>query len=359
MIPVEVVGRHGTSLRFATAGRACLHTPVHRLQIDTSKRGRDYIGRIPNYWPTQIMVTSVKLPALSARESDSLPVEGIGTLVEGHGTPVVLLHSSLSSKHQWRKLIDRMRGRHRLIAIDLHGYGETSLPSCSECFTLNDEVRLVESVLASLLQSHERFHLVGHSYGGVVALQLAQKHAQHVCSLSLFEPIPFHLFSDYGAALVEVHLVWHQIEAGLRNNDAGAGAAYFIDYWSGHGTFSRMSEDRQAMMARLLPKTIREFQAVSREPLRKDAYKRIAVPSCLISGTESPRLAHTATSILAELLPNARQHRIAAGHMAPMTDPQLVNPIIDRFIRCVDGAFTANEEVEVHPSAQCGANIYP
>jgi pimeloyl-ACP methyl ester carboxylesterase len=295
------------------------------------------------------MFTAVKSQAPRVPNTSCLPVEQIGALVEGRGTPVVLLHSSMSSKHQWRKLIDRMCDRHRLVAIDLHSYGKTSLPWSIDCFTLDDEVRLVEAVLTSVLQSEERFHLVGHSYGGVVALQLAQKYPQRVRSLSLFEPIPFHLFADRDAALAEVHAMRHQIEASLRNNDARAGAAYFIDYWSGRGTFAQMPEDRQAMTCKLLPKTVLEFQAVATEPLRSDAYQHIVAPTCLISGSSSPRLAHTATSILAGLLPNARQHQIAAGHMAPVTDPALVNPIIDRFIRSVDAALTSEHE-EARPS---------
>jgi pimeloyl-ACP methyl ester carboxylesterase len=295
------------------------------------------------------MFTTVKPCTPRVLSAHSSPLDGIGTLVEGRGIPIVLLHSSMSSKHQWRKLHERMRDRHRMVAIDLYGYGETSLPWSMDCFVLNDEVRLVESVLTSVLQSDERFHLVGHSYGGVVALHLAQKHPQRVRSLSLFEPIPFHLFTHCDTAMAEVNSVRRQIEASLKTDDGRSGAACFIDYWSGYGAFSRMPEDRQAMMSKLLPKTVVEFQAVAREPLRSDAYQHIVAPTCLISGSSSPRLAHTATSILAGLLPNARQHQIAAGHMAPVTDPTLVNPIIDRFIRSVDGTLTS-EQQEALPS---------
>ena len=42
-----------------------------------------------------------------------------GFHIEGRGRPVVLLHSSLGSKGQWRALVERMRRSHRLIAIDL------------------------------------------------------------------------------------------------------------------------------------------------------------------------------------------------------------------------------------------------
>jgi len=276
----------------------------------------------------------------------SLPVNRVGWLAAGPGTPVVLLHSSMSSKGQWSELIERMRDRHRLIAIDLYGYGETPLPQPADGFALNDEVRLVESVLASALQPDERFHLVGHSYGGVVAMQLAQARLQRVSSLSLFEPIPFHLLPDRDPAVAELRSMRCHIETNVGNDDVCSGAACFIDYWSGRGAFAQMSEGRQLTMCRLLPKAVLEFQAVAEEALRGDAYRRIVAPTCLIAGRWSPRPAHTAMAVLAALLPHAQQHQVAAGHMAPVTHPALVNRIIDRFISSVDNTTSRHERGE-------------
>jgi pimeloyl-ACP methyl ester carboxylesterase len=269
-------------------------------------------------------------------KSCSLPVDRIGSRIDGDGPPVVLLHSSMSSKSQWRELVQNMRDSHRLIAIDLHGYGETPLPQSTDCFALSDEVRLVESVLAATLQDDERFHLVGHSYGGVVALQLAQAQPQRVRSLCLFEPIPFHLLPEGDSGLTELHSVRRQVEACLKNDDVRGGTACFIDYWSGAGAFQQMPEARQSALTRLLPKTALEFRAVAGERLRPSFYRRIAAPTRLIAGRSGPRPARRLASTLAAMLPHARRHYVAAGHMAPVTHPALVNPIIEGFIRSVD-----------------------
>ena len=74
------------------------------------------------------------LPPTSAALLDSR----VGFHIEGRGRPVVLLHSSMGSKGQWRSLVERMRRSHRLIAIDLHGYGASPMPppaSRSRCTT--------------------------------------------------------------------------------------------------------------------------------------------------------------------------------------------------------------------------------
>jgi pimeloyl-ACP methyl ester carboxylesterase len=273
--------------------------------------------------------------AALALDSTTRSPKIVGVHIEGLGTPVVLLHSSMSSKKQWRELIQRMRGSYRLIAIDLYGYGDTPLPAAGH-FVLEDEVRLVQSVLESALQAHERFHLVGHSYGGVIALELMHAQATRVRSLTLFEPIPFHLLPGCNPVVAEMRAVQCEVEASLRKDDAGSGVASFVDYWSGRGTFSRMPEERRATLCKQLSKMALELRAVAGATTSAESYRRITAPTCLIGGRESPRAAQLALEVIAELIPQAQQVQVAAGHLAPATHPALVNPIIERFIRKVD-----------------------
>ena len=58
-----------------------------------------------------------------------------------------------------------------MIAIDLCGYGDNEQPKMPPLFSLDDEVRLVSDHLDRLVGAGARVHLVGHSYGGLVALQ--------------------------------------------------------------------------------------------------------------------------------------------------------------------------------------------
>lgn len=273
------------------------------------------------------------LPAPADRLTTAGPT---GVLIEGSGTPVVLLHSSMSSKKQWRELMRRMRAGYRLIAIDLYGYGGTPFPAAGR-FALDDEARLVQSVLDSALRPAERFHLVGHSYGGVVALQLGLGLSGRLRSLTLYEPIAFHLMPGTHPVMAELLAVQRQVEASLQRRDAGAGVAGFVDYWSGPGAFARMPDERRAVLCQLLPKIALELRAVTDESTRADRYQRIGAPVCLMGGRESPPAAHVSLAALAGLFPGARHTRVNAGHLAPATHPELVNPVIERFIRAADG----------------------
>ena len=256
--------------------------------------------------------------------------------IEGHGPSIVLLHSSMSSKSQWRELMESLRDRYRLIAIDLLGYGESAMPG--DAYSLRDEVRLVESVLARELPSGEPFHLIGHSYGGIIALQLAaQARPQRVRSLSLFEPIAFHLLPAGDPDLAELEAVRGDIADRLNAVDAHSAASRFVDCWSGAGAFAQLREERQSTLAAQVPKVLLEYGAVAAETGVGD-YRRIDVPTCLVAGLQSPEVAQRLTSMLTAMLPHASCFEVAAGHMAPITHAALVNPIFEGFVRAVDSS---------------------
>ncbi len=87
----------------------------------------------------------------------------------------------------------------------------------------------------------------------------------------------------------------------------------------------------------LLPKIPLDFEALLDDPMRIGDYRRMAVPTCLIAGRYSPPCAHAIVSTLAANLSNGETHKVDAGHMAPVSHPALVNPIIEGFIHRIDG----------------------
>jgi pimeloyl-ACP methyl ester carboxylesterase len=260
----------------------------------------------------------------------------VGFHIEGRGRPLVLLHSSMGSKGQWRALVERMRGSFRLIAIDLHGYGATPMPAASEAFGLQHEVQLIESVLRVGLLPDERFHLVGHSYGAAVALQLAQARPQRLRSLTLFEPVAFHLLPPGHPGRLELEAVRDELQRCLDVGDLARGARTFIDYWAEPGAFDQLPVSVQIMLMRQVSKTLLDFAAVSRETLRAEDYRGVDVPTCLLSGTVGPQPPRDVLDALARVLPQARRQSVIGGHMAPVTHADLVNPVIDCFVRGVD-----------------------
>ena len=255
-----------------------------------------------------------------------------GYFVAGAGTPVVLLHSSLSSKSQWTALAERLAPRFRVIALDLCGYGDNTMPTAVAPFTLDDEVRLVTARLERLVEAHVRVHVVGHSYGGLVALRFAHCASDRVASLSLYEPVVFRMLADEDAALVDLRRLAERVarlvEAGHRHDAARA----FVDFWNGAGSYASMPLPAQVSVARRVDKVPLDFQATACWPQDPEDLRAIAAPTLLLAGRQSPTVVQRVHARLARELPNCRVGYFDSGHMGPVTDMHRVNPWIEAFV---------------------------
>lgn len=101
----------------------------------------------------------------------------------GQGEAVLLLHGFGASSYSWRKVIPRLAEGYRVIAPDLNGFGWTRRPDSPDAYTIEGQARMVIGLLDAL--GIDRAHVVGHSYGGGLALWLAATRAQRVRSLVL------------------------------------------------------------------------------------------------------------------------------------------------------------------------------
>src|SRR5215469_12379089 len=88
----------------------------------------------------------------------------------GHGEPIVMLHGFGSSTYTWRYIASPLSRTHRVIAVDLKGAGRSDKPF-DGAYRILDQVALLKAVI---VPNHlSRVTLVGHSFGGGVALALA------------------------------------------------------------------------------------------------------------------------------------------------------------------------------------------
>lgn len=91
-------------------------------------------------------------------------------LERGSGQALVLIHGMGASRYFWRKMIPALAGEHRVIALDLKGYGRSSKPMDGR-YSILDQARLVRAALAE--RGVTSATVIGHSLGGAVALALA------------------------------------------------------------------------------------------------------------------------------------------------------------------------------------------
>jgi pimeloyl-ACP methyl ester carboxylesterase len=101
----------------------------------------------------------------------------------GEGSTVVLLHGGFGSWLHWIRNVEALSARHRVLAVDLPGLGDSALPPGSP--TPESVSEPVARGLQSLLANGEACDLVGFSFGGLIAGQVAAMLAERVRSLTL------------------------------------------------------------------------------------------------------------------------------------------------------------------------------
>jgi pimeloyl-ACP methyl ester carboxylesterase len=233
------------------------------------------------------------------------------------------------SGRQWRKLASRLaESGLRAIVPDLTGHGKSPEWPEGKPFSFQIDVERVAALLESL---DEPAHLVGHSYGGFIALQTAIAAPSRIRSLALFDPVAFGTLDDAAhpearRELRTVELIWDASPEGRER-----WLSRFVDYWGGTGAWAGLREDLRAEFRRVAWVVFEGVKSLASDRTPASAYAILRAPALLLTGEHSPVAARTVIGRLRESLAGARVETVpGAGHMAPLTHADAVNELIFR-----------------------------
>lgn len=254
--------------------------------------------------------------------------------VMGQGPAVLLLHSSLSSHKQWSLLAQQLATDYQVFLPDLAGYG--SQPAFAtgptEHYRLAQEAALILAALPDVVKA-QPIVLIGHSYGGALALHLARSGQLQVRQLLLFEPVAFHLLAAATDTLSQqLCQEVQQLAAQMQAVDAWHAAQLFVDYWQQADYFQHLPQRMQQQMTSQVGKVAADFTALLNEPASLVQYQQINCPVLLLTGAQSRRSALQISELLASIWPQAVCQQLPTGHMGPVTDPSLVNQQLLQFL---------------------------
>ncbi|HXI35881.1 MAG TPA: alpha/beta hydrolase [Burkholderiales bacterium] len=251
----------------------------------------------------------------------------------GAGPAVILIHAGAASSSQWRPLVARLAGKFRVLACDLSGCGKSPAFPPGLRYTLDEEVTFLAPVFEA---AGEGFHLVGHSYGGAVALKAALRHRARLRSLTLYEPVLFSLLvarapeSEAAREILDLarrttHLAQHE--------DLEGAAREFVDYWFQTRMWASMREEVRAAIRAGMDRSGRRWDALLKDPIELAELAAIDMPALFLVGQISTAPTRVLSELLIRALPNARAVNIrGVGHMAPLANPEQVNPLIESFL---------------------------
>lgn len=256
---------------------------------------------------------------LTATSADGTDISGVD---QGQGRVILILHPGLDDGASWHRVATRLATRFRVVRPHRRQYRFDL--TAGQPFSIGQEVA---DVMAITKQLDGPILLVGHSSGGVVALEALATSPAMFAGAVLYEP-PIHLRPAEWETELE------QAKAAIAARRPGKAMTIFVrdivrlPSWTARlvGLFVAVSPRMRA----LAPHHIDDADAIQQLGVRLDVYARIQVPTVLLGGSRTPAHVGQRLDPLARTLPHAEKVVLSGqGHNAQQRAPDDVARIIE------------------------------
>lgn len=253
----------------------------------------------------------------------------------GHGPrEALMIHCSLSHSGGWAGLAKELSETLHMTAFDIPGHGR------SADWDNHADIQAVTTNMAADFPSGP-VDVIGHSFGGTVALRLAIEHPHLVRSLTLIEPVFFAVaYTDVPGLRERMdELQQPQFDAMARGDMRAATKAFNQLWGDAEIPWDSIPEQRRENMTKRYGAIITAGPAVDDDAggmLSSGALETISVPALLMEGADSPEILGLVNEGLERRLGHARRVILPdCGHMLPITHPKEVADEILNFLGTV------------------------
>lgn len=246
--------------------------------------------------------------------------------------PALLLHCSLGHSGGWAGMARGVGDLLTMTAFDLPGHGRSAdWDGVTDLQTQSMEMAL------DFLDPAQPMDLIGHSFGGTIALRIAVERPELVRRLVLIEPVFFAVaLADSPAMKAVSDAQMAPYYAALDAGDRMEATRVFTGFWGDGRAWERIPEPQRAAMAARIhliragaPQIYDDLAGL----LSPGRLESVAHPALLIEGAASPASVTAINTALAARLRDTRRATVAgAGHMAPITHPEAVAALVRDFL---------------------------
>ena len=250
---------------------------------------------------------------------------------DGSGPPLLLFHATLSSSRQLRPLATRLAARFDVVRVDRRGSGDTAALAGQDTDPggpIDVSVHVADVVAIADTLGLDPAIVVGHSYGGCIALELAARQPASVTAAWVFEP-PYAVVGPPPAQEAMAAVSRSTAEA-AQAGGAGAAAEAFLVAVSGQRALDAMSPSARERVRRAGPAAIADAALLGMDPERLAG---IDCPVVIAYGTASDPVYAAIATGLGHRIPGSRLMAIEdADHMAPLTRSDVVAAEVEALV---------------------------
>ena len=255
-----------------------------------------------------------------------LEVDGqaIGYREAGQGPALVLLHGFLCDARVWRQQLSRLSDQFRVVAWDAPGAGTSSDPP--DEFTTESYVHCLAGFLEAV--GIEQAHILGLSWGGILAQEFYRLYPQRVRSLVLADT-----YAGWRGSLPET-VCNERLRACLHDASGPAEAlvAKFVPGVFTDAAPQQLRDEFSTIVSEFHPVGFRLMSLSSAEVDTRDLLPNIDVPTLLLWGHDDRRSPLDVAEQFHAAIPGAELAIIPnAAHLSNMEQPDVFNEHVRRF----------------------------
>ncbi|MFF0345051.1 alpha/beta fold hydrolase [Kribbella sp. NPDC004875] len=237
--------------------------------------------------------------------------------VAGVGPDVLLVHAGVADARMWEREVRELAAAHRVITVDLRGYGETPLEAGAKYSDAGDVLAVLDEVGASAVMA------VGASYGGYVVQQMVSREPARFARVVLLCAPTDNVEPDD-----ELRALWGAENKLLEAGDVDGATDLTVRRWIGPE-----ADDEARELLRVMQKRAYDVQLAAGDDVENEEYpvepEKMTMPVRLITGGHDFAFFTDSADYLAERLPAAeRIHLPWAGHLPTLERPTEASALI-------------------------------
>lgn len=236
----------------------------------------------------------------------------------GQGTSIVFVHGFSLDSHMWSPQVDVFSKTHKVITYDMRGFGKSPLPA--KPYSHHEDLHTLVSHL-----NLSKFHLVGLSLGGEIAIDYSLAYPDTLLSLTLAE-------SSLGGYASTVDWRVYAKEQGLEKAK---------ENWLNHSVFATAKTKPKVFSQ--LKQMVSDYSGwhwlnddprVKLSPPAIDRLREIKLPTQILVGEKDLDYYHAIADVLADKIKDSRLEYIGdSGHMGNLENEVEFNNLISNFIK--------------------------
>jgi pimeloyl-ACP methyl ester carboxylesterase len=281
---------------------------------------------------TKVPGTSKSGPAIQKTGTTTVNGTTINYLESGDGPTVILIHGSVSDYREWTTLNAPLSQHYRVIAYSRRYHSPNPPPLSDADAGLDRQADDLFEIMKAM--SINSAHIVGHSYGGTIALAFTLRHPAMVQSLVVAEPaVPGVIGQtpENDSLLKESQA----IRAEMREVFAKGNAEQIIKAYAAHvapGDFEKATPEERNMLLENVTAFQLDFTS-QRPPFTCDDARKITVPVLVLAGDRSPMALQRMAETTAQCIAGARFVRIPqATHWMQLDQSKMFNDEVLAFL---------------------------